>query len=99
MADFARLAPDTLSEMMAFAQRILAALGELYHPEGFNLGMNLGQCAGAGVADHLHLHVLPRWSADANFMTSIGETRILPEDLATTYEKLTEYLRGKWAGE
>ena len=64
------------------------ALKATYHPEGYNLGMNLGQCAGAGLKDHIHLHVLPRWSGDASFMTAVGETRVLPEDLDTTYEKL-----------
>lgn len=95
VGDFSRLASDALTEMMALAQEVLVGLEEAYHPQGFNLGMNLGQCAGAGVADHLHLHVLPRWSADANFMTVIGETRVLPETLATTYEKLSGHLRRK----
>jgi len=78
----------TLSEMMELARRTEAALKASYRAEGYNLGMNLGQCAGAGVADHLHLHVLPRWTGDSNFMTVVGETRVLPEDLLTTYDKL-----------
>jgi ATP adenylyltransferase len=83
--------PATLVEMMELARRLLAALRDCYHPEGYNLGINLGRCAGAGVADHLHLHLLPRWTGDSSFMTTIGETRILPQDLFTTYDKLAPY--------
>ena len=87
------LPPDTLTEMMVLAQKIEAALKEIYQPEGYNLGMNLGRCAGAGVADHVHLHFLPRWTGDSNFMTTIGETRVQPEDLLTTYDKLAAFFR------
>lgn len=79
---------DTTDELMDLAKRAQAALREAYRPEGFNLGMNLGRVAGAGVAGHVHLHVLPRWGGDANFMSVVGETRVLPEDLPTTYKKL-----------
>jgi ATP adenylyltransferase len=79
---------ETTDELMELAKRCQTALRETYHPHGFNLGMNLGQSAGAGVADHIHLHVMPRWTGDANFMSTIGETRVIPEDLKTTYEKL-----------
>ena len=88
LAELREVDGETLNEMMALAQRVQAALETTYHPEGYNLGMNLGRCAGAGVLGHIHLHVLPRWSGDANFMTTVSETRVEPEELATTYEKL-----------
>jgi ATP adenylyltransferase len=92
VADIAAAEPETLAEMMLLAQRVKTALGNTYHPEGYNLGMNLGRAAGAGVTGHLHLHVLPRWAGDANFMTVTGETRVEPEDLLTTFEKLHKAL-------
>ncbi len=79
---------DELAEMMRLAKRSAAILGEAYRPDGFNIGMNVGECAGAGVRDHVHLHVVPRWSGDANFMTTTGETRVLPEDIHDGYRKL-----------
>jgi ATP adenylyltransferase len=79
---------ETTDELMDLAKRCQTALRSAYNPEGFNLGMNLGRVAGAGVADHFHLHMMPRWSGDTNFMTTVGETRVLPEDLNTTYQKL-----------
>jgi ATP adenylyltransferase len=83
---------DTLTEMMTLAQRVQTALETIYHPSGYNLGINIGRAAGAGVVGHLHLHLLPRWMGDTNFMTTIGETRLEPEDLAVTYEKLRHAL-------
>jgi ATP adenylyltransferase len=74
--------------MMELTQRLDGILRELYHPDGLNLGMNLGKAAGAGIAAHIHMHVLPRWVADANFMSVIGETRVLPESLETTYDRI-----------
>lgn len=91
VARLADLDAESLKEMMALAQRLEAALAAAYSPEGFNLGMNLGRCAGAGVADHVHLHFLPRWFGDSNFMTVVGETRVQPEDLATTFDKLARF--------
>lgn len=88
IADLAACPAETLSEMMQLAQRTKIALDSAYHPEGYNLGMNLGRAAGAGIIGHLHLHVLPRWAGDSNFMTVVSETRIEPEELSTTYEKL-----------
>lgn len=79
---------ETLQEMMDLARDLERTYGAVYHPEGYNLGMNIGKSAGAGVADHLHLHLLPRWTGDTNFMTVVGETRVHPEDLLTTYEKM-----------
>lgn len=81
-----------LSEMMQLAARIEVAFGENYHPDGMNLGMNLGKAAGAGVAGHLHLHALPRWFGDTNFMTVTGETRVHPEELRVTYERMKKAL-------
>ena len=82
--------PSTLEEMMLLAQRAETALRKVYSPLGFNMGLNIGESAGAGIAGHIHMHVLPRWPGDANFMTTIGETRVLPEDLDTTYAKLLD---------
>lgn len=82
-------APEpSVTEMMLLTRTAQKHLREIYHPEGFNLGMNIGESAGAGVADHIHMHVLPRWKGDANFMTVIGETRVIPEDLTETHRKL-----------
>jgi ATP adenylyltransferase len=92
LADLPAAPPSTLSEMMQLTQRVQAALEKTYHPEGYNIGMNLGRAAGAGIVGHLHLHVLPRWAGDANFMTVVGETRVEPEDLSTTYERLRSAL-------
>jgi ATP adenylyltransferase len=83
---------ETLAEMMQLAQRVETAYRANYKPDGMNLGMNLGQAAGAGVAGHLHLHMLPRWVGDSNFMTVTGETRVHPEELKTTFERLRKAL-------
>ena len=83
---------ETLREMMALAQRMEAAFKHTYKPDGVNMGINLGRAAGAGVEGHLHMHVLPRWFGDTNFMTVTGETRVEPEDLPTTYDKLRRAL-------
>jgi len=88
VADLSSADPDMLAEMMQLAQRMQLALQKTYRPEGFNIGMNLGRAAGAGIVGHLHLHVLPRWAGDANFMTVVGETRVEPEELSTTYDRL-----------
>ncbi|MEX2263641.1 MAG: HIT domain-containing protein [Bryobacteraceae bacterium] len=82
--------PETATEMMMLTREAERILRAVYRPEGLNIGMNIGACAGAGVAGHVHMHVLPRWTGDANFMTTVGETRVLPEDLGVTWEKLHE---------
>jgi ATP adenylyltransferase len=87
-----RLPSEAATEMMALAQRLESVLRDLYHPDGINLGMNIGKAAGAGVAGHIHMHLLPRWVADANFMSVIGETRVLPETVEVTARRLREAL-------
>ena len=89
-----KLPQDAAQEMMSLCQRTETVLRSLYHPEGINLGMNLGAAAGAGVAGHIHMHVLPRWVADANFLTVVGETRILPETLETTWQRMRKQFGG-----
>jgi ATP adenylyltransferase len=85
LADASKAATD---ELMDLTKRVQAALKQIYSPDGINLGMNLGKAAGAGVDEHFHMHILPRWFGDANFMTSIGQTRTIPESLHDTFEKL-----------
>jgi ATP adenylyltransferase len=79
---------EELTDAMRLAQHGVAALSAEYRADGFNLGLNQGKVAGAGIADHLHLHVVPRWSGDHNFMTVLGDVRVLPEDLGATWERL-----------
>ncbi|HEX8846293.1 MAG TPA: HIT domain-containing protein [Pyrinomonadaceae bacterium] len=88
LSEIAFAPKETTDEMMDLTKRAQGLLREVYHPHGFNLGMNLGRAAGAGVADHFHMHIMPRWTGDTNFMTTVGETRVHPEDLAITYQKL-----------
>lgn len=80
--------PEELSEMMELTKRAELALTEAYQPQGLNVGMNLGRPAGAGVADHMHVHVVPRWTGDTNFMTIVGNVRVLPEELEQTGKRL-----------
>ena len=82
------LPDETLVELIRMARAAERQLRRVYRPEGLNFGFNIGQSAGAGIAGHVHLHALPRWTGDTSFMTSIGETRVLPEDLDTTWERL-----------
>ncbi len=79
---------QTTDEMMELTKQAQAAISDVYTPDGVNLGMNLGRAAGAGVDSHFHMHVLPRWVGDANFLTAIGQTRSIPESLETTYQRL-----------
>lgn len=84
------LEEKTLAEVMAFIRKAIQAIDDVYKPEGYNIGANLGSAAGAGIANHMHLHVVPRWEGDTNFMTSVGKTRVLPEDLCETYDNLKD---------
>jgi ATP adenylyltransferase len=95
VASLEDLCEETSAELMALTRRAVKALRGVYHPHGLNLGMNLGECAGAGVAGHLHMHVLPRWYGDASFMTTVGETRVLPEDLTETWRRVKAALDGE----
>ena len=91
----AKLSQDAVHELMDMAQQTERALETLYRPHGFNFGLNLGQAAGAGVAGHMHMHAMPRWVGDTNFMTTVAETRILPEELETTWKRLRKVLSGQ----
>lgn len=84
---------EELAEAMALVQRSTRALAAAYKPDGFNVGLNQGRVAGAGVLGHLHIHVVPRWNGDTNFMVAIADTKVLPETLETTYDRLTALLR------
>jgi ATP adenylyltransferase len=83
-----KLPPEAAHEMMELSQRMESLLRDLYHPDGINLGMNIGKAAGAGIAGHIHMHVLPRWVADANFLSVVSETRVLPETLDETWKRM-----------
>lgn len=91
--ELGKLSADAAAEVMHLSQRMERVLRELYHPDGMNMGMNIGKAAGAGIASHIHMHVLPRWIADANFMSVIGETRMLPETLDVTWERISAKLK------
>ena len=86
------LSPEENAEMLQLAALMTETLADVSHPDGYNIGMNLGAVAGAGIADHLHLHVVPRWGGDTNFMPVIGEVKVMPEALADVYAKLIEAL-------
>ena len=89
-SEFDAVAKEITDEMMDLTKRAQTALRAVYSPSGFNMGMNLGSAAGAGIADHLHIHLLPRWTGDTNFMTTVGESRVIPEALEVTYQKLRQ---------
>lgn len=82
-------------EIMTLAREAVAALGEVMSPDGFNLGLNLGSVAGAGIADHLHQHVVPRWQGDTNFMPVLADTHVMPQALKATREALVDIIRGR----
>lgn len=91
-ARFVDLTPDEHAEIASLTARSVAALEAAYQPEGFNLGMNMGRAGGAGIVHHLHQHVVPRWAGDANYMTTVGSTKVLPESLEQTYARLAPLL-------
>jgi ATP adenylyltransferase len=92
-ADLANLEAPIANQMMRLTQRCVDILQREYRPDGFNVGMNLGKAAGAGVPDHLHIHVVPRWDGDTNFMPVVGQTKVLPESLDQTYDRLEPLFR------
>jgi ATP adenylyltransferase len=87
-ANLEELDPQTRCEMMELTARSMAVLRNVYNPQAFNMGANIGEAAGAGVKEHVHIHIVPRWAGDTNFMTVAGETRVLPELLEDTYERI-----------
>ena len=88
LSSLADASPAELAEMMELTRRAEIAVREAFEPHGMNMGLNLGKAAGAGILDHLHLHVVPRWNGDTNFMTIVGETRVLPQELPVTADRL-----------
>jgi len=90
VSDLEKLSSDESQELILLAQKCVTVLRKAYRPDGFNIGLNLGSAAGAGIAEHLHMHVVPRWSGDTNFITTTGETRVVPENLSDTYHKLKQ---------
>jgi ATP adenylyltransferase len=82
------LDPATRAEMMELASQCMTVLRKIYHPEAFNMGANIGESAGAGIKSHVHIHIVPRWQGDTNFMTVVGDTRVLPEAIETTYQRV-----------
>jgi ATP adenylyltransferase len=95
-ASFENLDEGTLTELMQQTTSCMRVLRKLYQPQAFNLGANIGVAAGAGIADHVHMHIVPRWNGDTNFMSTLGQTRVLPEELTDTYRKVcTEWQAGQ----
>jgi ATP adenylyltransferase len=87
-ADLVGLDQESATELFGLTRRCVGLLGEEYKPHGFNMGMNLGRTAGAGIAEHLHMHIVPRWNGDTNFMPVVGGTKLIPEELDDTYKRL-----------
>lgn len=89
------LEPAERAEMMELVSQCIVALRKIYNPHGFNVGVNIGTAAGAGVPGHVHIHIVPRWNGDTSFMSTVGEVRVLPEALEETYRRVLQALKGK----
>ena len=88
-----QLDEETSNEMMKLAKKTLLVLDAVYHPQGYNMGINIGQAAGAGITEHVHMHIVPRWVGDTNFMSALNQTRVLPETLEETYGRISKAWR------
>jgi ATP adenylyltransferase len=88
LANLEELDRETRAEMMELTAHCMTVLRRIYNPQAFNMGANIGEAAGAGVKEHVHIHIVPRWAGDTNFMSAVGETRVLPEALEDTYERI-----------
>ncbi len=94
VSNLEELNPETRAEMMELTSRCTTILREVYKTQSFNVGVNIGEAAGAGVLGHVHIHIVPRWAGDTNFMSSVGETRVLPESLEDTYRRVRDAFGG-----
>lgn len=94
--DLTKLSEAEVAEIFLLARKIIPILKKIYHPHGFNIGLNLGRHAGAGVADHLHLHIVPRWEGDTNYMPVLGATKVIPESLEESYRRIKSTIQQNW---
>jgi len=92
IGNFEELKEEELQEIFTFSQKLIPVLKKVYNPQGFNLGINLGRCGGAGLIGHFHLHIVPRWEGDTNFMLVTGKTKVIPESLEESYKEIKKAL-------